>query len=301
MKRLFLSALACLTILSCNNTGPGFEIYGHRGWRGMYPENTMVGFAEAAKAGITHFELDVVISADGLVVVSNKPWLSSVICSDPNGNPLYESTEQAYNLYRMRYSEIMRCECGLKKHPDFPEQKKISAKKPLLSTVLDSLEKLKPAGTEFYYSIDIKSMSGGDNVFHPVPQTFVETVLGVIMLNGVEKRTTIQSFDNRVLIYMHEYFPDIKLSLLVDEDESLEEKWVDLGFTPDVISPHYSLLFEDMVKQIHKAGARVIPWTVNDIYEAERLRQLKVDGFITDHPDQYYPPSSSVQSVQVRP
>ena len=301
MRKLILWGGIFSTLLSCNNSTSEFEIYGHRGWRGMYPENSMVGFAQAAKAGITHFELDVVISADGLVVVSNKPWLSSVICSDPNGNALYESTERAYNLYQMRYSEIARCECGLRKHPDFPDQKKVSARKPLLSTVLDSLEKLKPPGVEFYYNIDIKSMSGGDNVFHPVPQTFVETVLGVIMLNGVEKNTMIQSFDNRVLIYMHEYFPEVKLSLAVDEGESVEEKWVDLGFTPDVISPHYSLLYLDLVKEIHQAGVRVIPWPVNDLHEAERLRQLGVDGFITDYPGQYYLPSSSDQSAEVQP
>lgn len=293
MRKFLLGFFSLVALVSCTPNEKEFEIYGHRGWRGHYPENSIQGFVAAAKAGVTHFEMDVVISGDGLVVVSHEPWLSSKICSDPNRNPIYESTEQAYNIFQMRYSEVARAECGLIAHADFPDQKKISAKKPLLSAVLDTLEKIRPSSVEYFYAIEIKSTPQGDNRFHPVPQIFADNVLGVVKLNRVEDRVYIQSFDNRVLIYIHEYFPEIPLILLVDENESVDEKWVDLAFTPEIIAPHYSIVSKEMVKDIHDAGARIIPWTVNDIHDAQRLRELGVDGLITDYPNQHLLPQSS--------
>lgn len=291
--RLLVFTSIILGMIGCSAEKVAFEIYGHRGWRGIYPENSIEGFVAAANAGVTHFEMDVIITGDGLVVVSHEPWLASKICLDPNRNIIYESTEQAYNMFQMRYSEIRRAECGMLPHPDFPNQKKISTRKPLLSEVLDTLEKIKPQGEEYFYAIEIKSTPQTDNRFHPVPQVFADNVIGIIKLNRVENRTYIQSFDNRVLIYLREFFPEISLILLVDEDESLDEKWVDLGFTPQIIAPHYSIIYEKMVKEIQDAGARVIPWTVNDIHEAERLRNFGVDGLITDFPNQYLLPPTS--------
>ncbi|MCC5918661.1 MAG: hypothetical protein JJU02_15165 [Cryomorphaceae bacterium] len=288
MRKLLILLLAF--VFGCTQEPESFEIIGYRGWRGMYPENSMTGFVQAAGIGLTHFHLDVVISADGFAVVSADPWLSSAMCSDPNGNPLYASTERAYNLYQMRYREIVRAQCGMRQHPDFPNQKKVSTFKPLLSEVLDTLEKLQPFPEAFRYTIEIRSSTQGDNLFHPVPQTYVETVLGIVKLNSVEKRTIIRSSDSRVLVYLHEFFPEIKLALVVDTTMSIEEKWVDLGFSPDIISPHVDMVFKELVDQMHNEGIRVIPWMVDDIHVAEQLRQYGVDGFLTDYPDQYHHP-----------
>src|SRR5262249_50434658 len=101
------------------------------------------------------------------------------------------------------------------------------------------------------------------------------------------ERTIIQSFDFRTLQYLHQKYPSIKTSMLIEafDKRSLSEQIEALGFIPTVYSPDYSLVNDQLIKECHKQNIRIIPWTVNDKSEIDRLKKLGVDGIITDYPD----------------
>src|SRR5581483_12492039 len=152
------------------------EIYGHRGARGLFPENTIEGFLYSAGLGIHGIELDVAVSKDKKVVVSHEPWMNPKTCTKPDNSKV--SFIRRKNLYKMNYETIRQYDCGLRGNPDFPEQKRMPAYKPLLSEVIEKVEgclsnnKL-PA---IVYNIEIKSNWVSDNQLHPPPAEFVELV-----------------------------------------------------------------------------------------------------------------------------
>ncbi|MFM9986247.1 MAG: glycerophosphodiester phosphodiesterase family protein, partial [Flavobacteriales bacterium] len=108
---LFLIGLMTTT-LSAQVYIPKFDIQGHRGARGLKPENTIPAFLTALDSGVTTLELDVVITKDKEVIVSHEPWMSSAICSDPSGKPVSEKEEKKYNMYKMTYGQIKQFDCG---------------------------------------------------------------------------------------------------------------------------------------------------------------------------------------------
>ncbi|MFO0414793.1 MAG: glycerophosphodiester phosphodiesterase family protein, partial [Bacteroidota bacterium] len=113
-----------------------FDLQGHRGCRGLMPENTIPAMLHAMDLGVTTLELDVVISADGKVVVSHEPWMSSEIATKEDGKQVIHAEEKNLNLFRMNYTEIQKFDVGLKPHPRFPDQKKMKVVKPLLTDVI---------------------------------------------------------------------------------------------------------------------------------------------------------------------
>ena len=103
---------------------PKFDIQGHRGARGLEPENTIPAFILALDSGVTTLELDVVITKDKQVVVSHEPWISSSICLDTAGNAIPEKDEKKLNIYQMTYDQVAKYDCGSKGNDKFPQQEK---------------------------------------------------------------------------------------------------------------------------------------------------------------------------------
>jgi glycerophosphoryl diester phosphodiesterase len=138
-----------------------------------------------------------------------------------------------------------------------------------------------------FYNIETKTDPAFDGVFHPAPGEFVELLMGVIKEYQVEEMVTIQSFDFRTLKYLHEHYPSIKTSMLIESDDrrSFAEQIDALGFTPNVYSPEQSRVNASLVKECHKRNIRLIPWTVNDKARIRELQNLGVDGIITDFPN----------------
>ena len=273
--------------LSSQSQQPDFDIQGHRGARGIFPENSIPGFLHAVEAGVTTLELDVVISKDRKVVVSHEPWMSSHICSHPAGRPVKESEEKTLNLYQMDYHEIAGFDCGIRGNERFPEQKKMSTTKPLLSEVIHAVEKFIKAGSheKVLYNIEIKSTPEGDEQYHPDPREFARLVYEEIVKWQIPERTVIQSFDYRPLQAMRQLDKMVNLSLLVENEKDLPTKLAKLGFTPDIYSPYYKLVDQGLVELAHENKMKIIPWTVNEPKEMERLIELGVDGIITDYPE----------------
>jgi glycerophosphoryl diester phosphodiesterase len=100
------------------------------------------------------------------------------------------------------------------------------------------------------------------------------------------ERVNLQSFDFRILQYWHQKYPAVKLAALVANTKSFDENLQTLGFTPQIYSPYYEMVFkQEEVKKIQSKGIQVIPWTVNDVATMKKLQSWGVDGIITDYPD----------------
>jgi glycerophosphoryl diester phosphodiesterase len=266
---------------------PKFDVQGHRGARGLKPENTIPAFLEALNLGVTTLEMDLAVSKDKQIVVSHEPYMSSAICLDSAGNSYSEKDEKKYNIYQMTYAEIAAFDCGSKANDKFPEQEKLRVSKPLLRDVLIAAEHHIRSYTlyEVDYNIEIKTSPDGDNKFHPSVEVFSDLVYQLLDEYIPLERVVIQSFDFRVLQYWHKKYPEIRLAALVENLKSVDANLKDLGFHPSIYSPYYKLLTKDKLEHLHRLKIRVIPWTVNDEKEMLSLKGMGVDGFITDYPD----------------
>lgn len=277
-----------MSVSTIAQTSP-ISIEGHRGARGLVPENTIPSFLKALEVGADTIELDLVVSGDNQLVVSHEPWFSSVISLDKNGNPIPADKQREYNIYKMKYAEIKLYDVGSIGNKDFPEQQKMKVHKPLLKEVFKSVEayvrknKLQPVR----YNIEIKSNPQGDNTFHPVPSVFAKMVYDEVLKYKLEKNVIIQSFDVRPLQELKKLSVKMPLALLVSNTnkDGVEKNLERLGFQPDTYSPHFSLVDEATVKFCREKGMKIVPWTVNEIADMENLKKFNLDGIITDYPN----------------
>lgn len=286
--RFALIIIACSIVpMSSGQYFPKFDIQGHRGARGLMPENTIPAFLMALDSGVTTLELDVAITKDKQVVVSHEPWMSAGICLDSEGKPYTEKDEKKFNIYQMTYEEVRQFDCGSKGNQRFPNQTKMKISKPLLRDVIVAVEyQIKSHSSyEVDYNIEIKSTPEGDNRFHPSIEEYSDLVYTLLDEYIPLERLVIQSFDFRVLQYWHRKYPEIRLSALIENTKSIEANLDDLGFKPSVYSPFYRLLTRGKVAYLHQHKIRVIPWTVNEISDMLSLKGMGVDGIITDYPD----------------
>ncbi|MGC1471709.1 MAG: glycerophosphodiester phosphodiesterase family protein [Psychroserpens sp.] len=274
--------IICLLVFNCTSKNT-IDIQGHRGCRGLHPENSIPAFKKALELGVTTLELDVVISKDHKVVVSHEPFMNHLIAFDAFGNEITEAEEMSFNLYTMPYDSIVLYNCGTKRHPRFPRQKLEKVHKPLLLEVIDLAEST--SKQNILYNIEIKSNHEYDGIFTPQLDKFVSLVLDMIALKGIEDRTTIQSFDLRALEETRRQNDDLQIALLIDENESIEKKLAQLSFEPEIISPYFKLLDLDIVSKFHDQGFKIIPWTINNISDIELMIDFEVDGIISDYPD----------------
>lgn len=268
------------------------DLQGHRGCRGLLPENTLPAFKKALDLGVTTLELDVVMSGDGQVVVSHEPYFNAAITTKPDGSPLTKAEEKSLNLYRMPYADIRRYDVGQRGNPGFPDQQKTPAIKPLLSEVIQQAEAhAKATGRALpRYNVEIKSEVNEYGISQPATVAeFSDRVREVLLKDLPAERITLQSFDFNVLKHWKTEidagrYPKVALAALVTT-QGVEGTLKSLGFTPDIYSPAYKLLGPDKIEAAHRAGMKVIPWTVNDAETMRSLIGAGVDGIITDYPD----------------
>jgi len=265
---------------------------GHRGCRGLYPENTIPGFLKAIDLGVTTLEMDLVITKDKKVILSHEPFFNHEITTLPNGEYVSESNERELNIYEMVYSKVKKYDVGQKVHPRFLQQQKIKANKPLLTEVIDSVEMHAKTNNKqpLFYNIETKIQPQTDNVYHPEPQEFVDLIMAVILEKKIQNRVIVQSFDSRSLQYLHQKYPSVKTALLVEafDKKSFEKQIEDLGFTPTIYSPAQELVDLNLVQECRSKMIKLIPWTVNDLETIRRFVALGVDGIITDYPNLFF-------------
>ncbi len=294
-----LSPRLCLLAVLLGYGGPAmtppdarsqsFDLQGHRGARGLLPENTLPAFLKALDLGVTTLEMDVVVAGDSTVVVSHEPWMSGVICTRPNGRRVSLLRQKKYRLFEMTYGEIAQYDCGSRGNPRFPRQQKRPAAKPRLHDVIEAAEAHAAAHglPPPRYNVETKARPEWDGVFTPDPETFTRLLYDVLVETGVKDRAILQSFDVRTLRVGRRLDPTWRLALLIDRDadRGLAANLDALGFTPEIYSPDYRLVDADLIQDAHARGMLVLPWTVNTLDEMQRLKALGVDGLITDYPD----------------
>lgn len=263
------------------------SIEGHRGARGHLPENTIASFIKAIELGADTVELDVVISKDKRVVVSHEPFFSYFISTGPNGDKITREDEKLHNIYSMSYTEVKKYDVGIRGNPQFPYQQPQKAYKPLLSEVFVALDRYTRSKRlpPVKYNIEIKSSETSDGAYHPAPAEFASLVMAEVVKYRMADRVKVQSFDIRPLQQVRKRWPKIKIALLVGNMDGIEKSILRLGFTPDAYSPHFSLVDAATIEYCIANKIKLIPWTVNDIADLEKMKQLKIDGIITDFPD----------------
>lgn len=266
-----------------------FDTQGHRGCRGLMPENTIDAMITALSLGVTTLEMDIIITKDKKVILSHEPFFNHEISTKPDGSFVTEKEERSLNIYQMIYEDVKKYDVGLKPHPRFIQQQKMKCVKPLLADVFDSVRQYMTMAKRPYpfFNIETKSLPEGDNIYHPEPNEFIELLMQVIKEKGMEKLVTIQSFDYRTLQYLHKNYPGIATAMLVEDTDriSFEDQINKLGFTANVYSPHYLLVTEELITKCHAQNMRIIPWTVNEKAAIDRLTKLGVDGIISDYPN----------------
>ena len=261
----------------------------HRGGRGLMPENTIPAMLSVMDNNkVTTLEMDLAITKDKHVVVSHDPVLNPIITTKPDGTFIKASAISENVIYQMNYEQLQKFDVGLKFHPGFPQQKKLSVAIPTLSDLIDSVEiKGVQIGRKMLYNIEIKSVEGKDIMEHPAPDEFVDLVVNLIKQKNIINRTTIQSFDIRPLKVLHQKYPRIQLAYLVEGNNTGDVKMkLDLlGFTPTIYSPEYKYVTKETVDYCHAHKMKIIPWTVNTKKDIDVLIELGVDGLITDYPN----------------
>ena len=267
---------------------PEFYKEGHRGTRGLRPENTIPSMTKAIEDGANIIEVDIQISSDDKVMVAHDPYINRQISLLPNGQEIPEADAHKYVLHQMPYDSIRKFDVGLKDHKDFPQQKKMKAYIPLFGELIDSVEQFtKENGFEpVIYNIEIKARPDQDGVLQPAPAELIRLVMDVVKSKDIDNRFYIQSFDIRQIQEVHKNYPGVVTGFLTSNREaSLEENLKSIGFTPDIYSPNYKLATKALVDSAHARGMKFVPWTVNTLEEMQQMKAIGVDGIITDYPN----------------
>jgi len=263
------------------------EIHGHRGARGLMPENTIPAMVKAMELGVDALEFDVVISGDSQVIVSHEAFMSHEMCLDPDGHPIAKEEEKSHNLFEMDYATIKSYDCGSHPHPRFPGQEKLATFKPRLIDLIDTMEQwAKDHNSSLpFYSIEVKSITEEEGLFQPPAAEFAKLVLEVLKAKSVMDRSNIQSFDIHVLEACYQQAPDFPLVYLIESERDFKLNMEKISFVPDTYGPDFKLVNAELIAYAKEVGMKVIPWTVNEEEDIKRMVDLGVNGVVTDYPD----------------
>lgn len=287
-----------------------FDLQGHRGARGLRPENTLAAFAHALSLGVTTLELDCGVTRDGVVVVSHDSELNPDHTRDAAGNFLEKTGP---GLFSITYDDLRKYDVGRLKpgtayamrHPE--QEAKDGERIPQLADVFALVKKAGNGAVRF--NIETKLYPARPELTLP-PQPFAEAVIKVIREAGMQSRSTIQSFDWRTLKIVQKIAPDVATVALTTQRSAADDNiqigkpgpslWLaglDVddfgGSVPKVVkasgafvwSPNYLDIDQRLVDEAHGLGLHVIPWTINDRADLEQILALGVDGIISDYPD----------------
>ena len=303
MRDSLIGASLLVAVAAAASAAPQFDLQGHRGTRGNAPENTIAAFDHALAIGVTTLEMDVAITADGVVVVSHDPALHPALTRDATGQwlkgrgPLISSLTlaqlQAYDVGRLDpQSDYAR---------QFPAQRaKDGERLPTLAAVFARVKALGADHVRFDIETKIKPTAPDETL---APEPFVRAVLAVIRDAGMTRRVMIQSFDWRTLQLVQQLepgLPTVYLTIRTGNADNLADGTWTAGLllrnhaSPGhlvkaaggtVWAPNHGSLTREDLKSAQQLGIQVIPWTVNDAAVADRLIEWGVDGIISDYPD----------------
>jgi glycerophosphoryl diester phosphodiesterase len=304
---MLMAVMGMATILG-SQAALGFDLQGHRGARGLSPENTLPGFARALSLGVTTLEMDTGITRDGFVVIAHDPTLNPDITRDKHGNWLDRRgpTIRSLTLAELRQYDVGRIKPGTDYAKRYPEQAPIDGTR--IPTLADLCALVKKSGNErvrLNIETKISPLEPGTT---PDPDTFARMLIDVIREEGMAARATIQSFDWRTLQVVQRVAPQIRTVYLsaqqrfldnIGADNRAVSPWTagfhyrDHGSVPRMVvaaggriwSPFFGDVSAPTLQEARDLGLKVIVWTVNDPAQIRRMLDLGVDGIISDRPD----------------
>lgn len=285
-----------------------FDLQGHRGARGLAPENTLPAFAAALSLGVTTLELDVGITRDGVVVIAHDSALNPDITRDASGRWL---DGRGPAISSLSLAELQRFDVG-RIRPDsryaksFPEQVAVDgARIPRLADLFALVNRSGNAAVRFNIETKLSPLAPAETA---EPETFARTLVALIRQEGMAARAAVQSFDWRTLQVVRRIAPEIPRVCLTAQQRSLDTIAADTpagspwtagiqlrahGTVPRMVkaagctlwSPHAGDLTDVALREARALGLGVVVWTVNDPAQIARMLGLGVDGLISDRPD----------------
>ena len=301
--------IAAMGLIGLTGMAQGFDLQGHRGARGLMPENTLPGFARALSIGVSTLELDLAVTRDFQVVVIHNPRFEPEIARDANGAWLQQSSPSIHSmtLDTARTYDVGRLNPATKYAQRYPDQQSVDGSS--VPTLGEVFELVTLSGNQqVRFNMEIKINPERPELTHP-PREFAQAVIDVIRAYKMESRTTVQSFDWRALREVQDIAPDITTSYLTAEQTWLSNlqtgrpgasPWLN-GFDVDdfdgsaaraikaaggsIWSSYHQEVSVDSIKRAHELGLTVNVWTVNEPGRMRELIAMDVDGIITDYPD----------------
>jgi len=270
------------------NVMKNIDWQGHRGARGLLPENTIPSFLIALSfPKVKTLEMDVVVSKDHQIIISHEPYFSHQITTKASGAAVTEVEEKMLNIYEMTLEQIKTFDVGKRGNTKFPDQVAMATQKPTFKSMVKAVDEYckKNNRSLARFNIELKSDPKGYDIYIPPPKKFVALLLQEIEQLNVKSRTNLQSFDTNILEEIHLQAPDISTALLVEEIKTFDAHLSTISFKPTIFSPYFELVTSTVISQAKAAGIKVVPWTVNELKDLQRMVDLGVDGIITDYPD----------------
>ncbi len=263
-------------------------IHGHRGCRGLLPENTLIAMYKAIDLGVHALEIDLVVTADRQLLVSHDPYMLAELCSYPDGSAIRIEDQKQLNIYQMTLKEAQSYPCGVYTSDRFPEQHIYPSYKPSFVELVDSVlaycnqKDISPP----WFNIEIKSEAAWYGAYQPSPREYAKLFMETFSLLPIADRSYIQSFDPNILEELNKLNANLRLMLLQGGKEvDVAKNLSALTFTPYAYNPHYSLVNEEVVGYCQSHHIQLMVWTVNDESEFKRLQSMGVKHIITDYPN----------------
>lgn len=300
--RLCLGILAGALLLAAD-LACAFDLQGHRGARGLAPENTLAGFGTALAVGVTTLELDLGVTADDVLVVLHDPYLDPAITRGPDGAWLSGPTPRVRDLTlaALRRYDVGRIDPASRYAQRWPSQQPVDGERiPTFAEVVALTAALGADAVGFNVETKLSPEAPEATV---APERFAALLVDELRRRGVVERTLVQSFDWRTLVEVRRLAPEIATACLtVRQDwlDNLQPAWnagLDLaahgssvpalvaGAGCAVWSPFAGNLHALALHEAKALGLKVVPWTVNEPEAMLRLIDAGVDGIITDYPD----------------
>jgi glycerophosphoryl diester phosphodiesterase len=280
MAGVQLAALICAVMVS--HTSSAIDLQGHRGARGLAPENTLPGFELALSLGVDTLELDVGVTRDGVVVIHHDRRLNPDLARGPDGKWI---ADPGPTIHSLTYDQLPRYDVGRLRPGSeyaqrFPHQKPIDGTR--IPRLRDLFELAKNSRVRFNIETKLAPEAPDETL---APEPFARALIAEVRSAGVAARTTIQSFDFRTLEVVQRAAPEIKTAYLTSgkKGEAIPKMVQEAGGA--IWSPNYEDLDAVSLAAARAKGTKVIVWTVNEPSAIARVLDMKIDGIISDYPD----------------
>jgi len=263
-------------------TGQNTKIFGHRGCRGLLPENTIAAFNKAIELGVDGIEWDVVVNKDKELIISHEAYIDKSYCKYFDGTYINNKSKKELNIYNITSKDINKYDCGSIYKDKFPDQKLQKSVKPSVKQAFNEVNFNNT--TEILF--EIKSSPVDYNIYQPEIKEYANIIYNELVNNSRLEHVTFMSFDKNMLNELIKLFPQNKyIYLIYNPLKPYKDIIGELNFEPYALGIYYHIITDNTIKQAHNNDIKIYAWTVNNNKDAKKLISKGVDGIITDYPN----------------